>query len=77
MTPDQWQAEAAMVVVALAGIEEPRAFELKGTGAHINPYCVLCNEEARTTAGPIHHAADCPWRVARELATDPDHTPRT
>jgi len=78
MTPEQWQAEAAMVVVALAGIEEPRAFASSQDSSHsLMPYCVLCDVEARTTAGPIHHASDCPWRVARELVEDPDHTPRT
>jgi len=81
VTPDQWQAEAAMLVVALAGIEEPRAFDLvqaQRLGSNdARPYCVLCDVEARTTAGPIHHASDCPWRVARELAEDPDRTPRT
>jgi len=62
LTPEAWDGEAAALVVALAGIEEPVAWHHSG-----RRYCVICDEESRTQLGQVPHNSDCLWRHAQWL----------
>jgi hypothetical protein len=67
LPPETWDGEAAALVAALAGIDEPIAWHASAK----RRYCVLCEEESRTHLGLVPHNSDCLWKHAQWLMNDP------